>query len=1091
MEAIIRQQQTFIINCHGAKTLSRELCIFSKPFEPQSTDLLPRETIFHHLDHFQARHAVWIHGPAGAGKTAAMVGYLQARKTPYMWYQADVMDARIGVFFENLAPLADELALKHGIELPAYDDQTVDSLPVFCRNYFSQFFDLINDPIAMVFDNLHEVDENSDLYTALHIACHIAPEHIGFYFLSRLAPHKKFTRFLLSNKLGLIHWQALRFSPEETRVLAATVDRDAVVAGELVDEIHQRTDGWAALVRMWLQQFTMGLENPESCCKSIPKVILLYLEAEIFDALSEEDQRFLMATAILPFISPKMAQSAGDFSNLNETMSRLCKKQVLISHPSPNYQYHQLFREFLLQKAQEATGPKAANDMSRKAIGSFLNQGRYGEALEVINSTEHPQSSIRTIVTQVIDRLFEGDFEAWATALTTLSENDRDADPWLMLIHAISRMKLDTSMCKRLLERTYDAFEQSQSETGKLICLTGLFEATLTEGWDDPGPIDTLLNKVPEIDLQRVDPQITTMAEARLLKSVLIAITLRCPTPNELKKWEQRALAGIRNNARPKERSQIAFGLAWKNLLLGEAAVAKGFFDIACDSAKNENDTLPRAVAHKVWEAFYLWGEGRFDQGYAAGGEGLKLLDKKAGVSVLYYLDCIRIGCDLGSQQLKRARRMLKKLSKHVKSNDPVKSAVYNLLQSWAALNEGQVDVAIDHSQSAYQHAVDAGLPIFVALTQAVLALAHGLAGNLDQAQRNLVCAMAKSRKIGAKQIQYLCYLIDAEIQLGDKNQQTALEAVEKAYALGRREEYANTWLWRPEAMTRLCLKALEAGIETQYVQDLIRRRRLNPPNGYGDTRHWPWPIRIQTLNQFSVTVDEEEIGLFGRIKVPILLLKALIVKGIGGKPILVNDILPELWPDCNNVKAMNTFKTNLHRLRKILGYEDAVLVHKKKISLNPLICWVDIWEFDALLKEAEKSWKSAMVSGASKQQAIHLTQKVLMRLTSILLPELNDAWVIYYRNELKKRYLFILKQLCAHYESLSEWTMAIEAYNKGLSIYADEEDLYQCLMNCYNSAGLRSEAIGVFRFCSVMMTSNLGKPPSDKTKGIFKQALS
>jgi DNA-binding SARP family transcriptional activator len=130
-------------------------------------------------------------------------------------------------------------------------------------------------------------------------------------------------------------------------------------------------------------------------------------------------------------------------------------------------------------------------------------------------------------------------------------------------------------------------------------------------------------------------------------------------------------------------------------------------------------------------------------------------------------------------------------------------------------------------------------------------------------------------------------------------------------------------------------------------------------------------------------------------------------------------------------------------------------------------------------------------VSGGSKQQAIHLTQKVLMCLTSILLPELNDAWVIYYRSELKKRYLYILKQLCAYYESLSEWTMAIEVYNKGLSIYSDEEDLYQSLMNCYNSAGLRSEAIGTFRFCNVMITSNLGKPPSDKTKGIVKRVLS
>jgi DNA-binding SARP family transcriptional activator len=1071
--------------------LSRNLCVFSKPFEPQSTDLLPREAIYKKLDRFQTLHGVWIHGPAGAGKTAATVGYLQARQTAYVWYQVDVMDVKVGIFFRNLAQLADEPATKHSIELPVYDDQAAGSLSSFCGQFFSQFFELFNKPIAMVFDNLHEVDENADLYTALHVACDIAPEHVGFYFLSRLAPHKKFTRYHLSNQLGVIYWQDLRFALEETRLLAATVDRDGVVAAELVDQIHHRTDGWAAMVRMWLQHCAMGLENPQSCGNSIPKVILFYLEAELFDPLSQADQQFLLATAILPFISSETVQSAVDFSNVDETMSRLCKKQILVSHPSSNYQYHQLFREFLLQKAQEATEPKAAKEISSKAIGSFLSQGCYGEALEVISRTENQENIARTIVAQVIDRLFDGNFKSLAKALEPLGEDDTAADPWLTLIHAIRWMKLDVSLCKRLLEKSYEAFAQSKLDTGKMICLTALFEATLSEGWDRVGPVDTLLNKLPDIDICRVDPQITAMTEARLLKSVLIVMTLRRPDSNELKKREQRALAGIRNNARPKTRSQIAFGLAWKNLLLGEAAVAKGFFDIACDSAKNENEAPEPVVAHKAWEAFYLWGEGRFDQGYAASGKTLKLVDKKKDISAFYYLNCIRIACDLGSQQLKRARRALKKLQKGVKSDDHLKLALCDTLQSWAALQEGRVDMALDHTQSAYQHATSSGFAIVVALTQAVMALAYGLGGDMEQARRNLASAIAKSRKIGAKQIQYLCYLIDAEIQLGGENQQKALEPVEKALALGRRQEYTNTWLWRPEPIAKLYLKALEARIETQYVQGLIRQRRLYPPNDSGDTRHWPRPIRLQTLKQFSVTVDEKEIGLFGRIKVPIILLKALIVKGIGGKPISVDDILPELWPDCNPDKAMNTFKTNLHRLRKILGYEEAVLVNKKKISLNPVICWVDIWDFDTLLKEAEKAWKSARVSGGSKQQAIHLTQKVLMRLTTILLPELNDAWVIYYRSELKKRYLYILKQLCAYYESRSEWTMAIEVYNKGLSIYADEEDLYQCLMNCYSSAGLRSEAIGTFRFCNVMITSNLGKPPSDKTKGIVKRVLS
>jgi hypothetical protein len=978
------------INHSGVKKLSRNLCIFSKPFEPQSVDLLPRETIHKKLDHFQTLRGVWIHGPAGTGKTAAMVGYLEARQTPYLWYQVDVMDVQIEYFFNNLKPLADELAEKQKMELPVYDGQAASSFPLFCRQYFSQFFDLFKEPIAIVLDNLHEVDENSDFYTALHIASDIAPEHLRCFFLSRLAPHKKFARYHLSNKLGVIHWEELRFTLEETRLLAATVDNDTVVADELVEQIHQRTDGWAALVRMWLQHYTMGQENPQSCCKSIPKVILYYLEAEIFDSLSEKDQRFLLATAIFPFVSAETAQSVIDFPNMGETMSRLCKKQMIVLHQSSNYQYHKLFREYLIQKAQEALEPKTAKDIRRKAVSSFLNKGCYGEALEVIHYTKNQESVPRKIVTKVIDRLFDGDFQSLANKLPPLKENDTVADPWLMFIHGISRMKLDVSQCKRLLERSYEAFAQRKSETGKLITVAGLFETALSEGWDRVGDFDNLLNKLTEIDMQRVDPQLSALTEARLLKSVLIAMTLRGQNSNELKKWEQRALAGIRKNARAKTRSQIAFGLAWKNLLLGESAVAKGFFDIACDSARKETEAPATVVAHKVWEAFYLWGEGRFNQGYAAGGEGLKLLGQKKGMPAIYYLNCIRIACDLGSQRLKQARRELKKLSKDVENNDHLKMAVYGTLQSWAALKEDRIDIVIDHAQSAYQHATASGTSIAIALTQAVMALAYGLAGNMEQVRRNLASAIAKSRKIGAKQIQFLCYLIDAEIQLGDKRQKKSLGQLEKALALGCRQEYTNIWLWRPKAITKLCLKALEADIQTQYVQKLIRKRKLYPSIAFGDMRNWPFPIRIKTLKQFSVIVDEKEVGPFGRIKVPIFLLKTLIIKGLGGKAISVDDILPELWPDCNADKAMNTFKNNLHRLRKILAYEEAVLVNQKKICLNSVICWVDIWEFDALLKETEKSWKSAMVPDT----ACWRWHKQLVRLAVCMALIFRRAWL-------------------------------------------------------------------------------------------------
>ena len=46
---------------------------------------------------------------------------------------------------------------------------------------------------------------------------------------------------------------------------------------------------------------------------------------------------------------------------------------------------------------------------------------------------------------------------------------------------------------------------------------------------------------------------------------------------------------------------------------------------------------------------------------------------------------------------------------------------------------------------------------------------------------------------------------------------------------LGRQKGFTTLlYFWRPAVMASLCEKALEAGIEVDYVQNLIRKLKLN-----------------------------------------------------------------------------------------------------------------------------------------------------------------------------------------------------------------------------------------------------------------------
>lgn len=85
--------------------------------------------------------------------------------------------------------------------------------------------------------------------------------------------------------------------------------------------------------------------------------------------------------------------------------------------------------------------------------------------------------------------------------------------------------------------------------------------------------------------------------------------------------------------------------------------------------------------------------------------------------------------------------------------------------------------------------------------------------------------------------------------------------------------------------MARLCAKALDAGIEVEYVQELIRRRCLVPDNQYIYSEKWPWPLKIYTLGRFGIVKDGRH--LLSNVQFqrkakhrPVELLKAIIALG-------------------------------------------------------------------------------------------------------------------------------------------------------------------------------------------------------------------
>ncbi len=110
--------------------------------------------------------------------------------------------------------------------------------------------------------------------------------------------------------------------------------------------------------------------------------------------------------------------------------------------------------------------------------------------------------------------------------------------------------------------------------------------------------------------------------------------------------------------------------------------------------------------------------------------------------------------------------------------------------------------------------------------------------------------------------------------------------------------------------------------------------------------------IVIYTLGRFELVLDGAPLRFKGRAPMRALeLLSALI--SAGGRGVSVASLSDSLWPEADGFDAYRAFTTTLHRLRRLLRCQEAVRLCAGRLTLDPQLCRVDLWEFERALRAA------------------------------------------------------------------------------------------------------------------------------------------
>jgi hypothetical protein len=97
--------------------------------------------------------------------------------------------------------------------------------------------------------------------------------------------------------------------------------------------------------------------------------------------------------------------------------------------------------------------------------------------------------------------------------------------------------------------------------------------------------------------------------------------------------------------------------------------------------------------------------------------------------------------------------------------------------------------------------------------------------------------------RIKSYQLEFMYSLFRSQSEFDLKNEE-ALQLLHRAMSLGKKYQLFNSYWWNGSMMSELCVKALESSIETDYVQELIRKRNLIPENPPIHVQNWPWPLK-------------------------------------------------------------------------------------------------------------------------------------------------------------------------------------------------------------------------------------------------------
>lgn len=854
-----------------------------------------------------------------------------------------------------------------------------------------------------------------------------------------------------------------------------------------------------------------------------------YLADEVMARQSEDVADFLKKSAVLETITATdcdLLLERDDSRQMLELLERQNLFLIPLAGAGRSYRYHQLFREFLLDRlgAERHRWQRQAGIIAR-------DHGDLSTAVEYFRAAGTSQELLGIMKEAARQAFSQGRWQTVVRWLEAVAIKDLSDDPWLSLYRAkneIYQGRLDEA--EKWLNGTLLLFMDNGDEAG--LAESRLLQARILRC---RGRFENCIELLEQVTQQLPAEESARYFDLPLEKSTCLFFAGRFAEAEVV-------LTGALDAAK---RNNDKYAMAHLMEGLGHAYFGLGDYPKALQMYKRRFERLPEWFLPSYHMQDYIafiyldWGEWEQALNYAKRNEAIKGNLRLTDALPSTYIQLANIYLSRGDWQL--AEEYCNRAVNCVRENGGgIYSAISLSVKAECLSVQGRW---IEAQESAEQALAEARLynGAVEGLCQLLSGLSFIYAGDLQRGKELIAGAMRKFEQPGFKRGQYYGYAFLAWLYVNEGNPAEARRYTQKVLKLSAENNLLNVFLTHYELLQSVLELGMENGIEVRFVQRILARmgeramhlltqlaKHNNPKvrlqviaplaeirGSHADaiitylsddvnaevrqsarlaaqrvgiqaapveicTKLTTVSLQVNMLGSFKVFTQGTELGTTGwRTAKTHDLLAYLIHRG---EPVSRDRIQEDLWPDLAVENAANIFHVTLHRLRKMLAQascSDIVFYVDKHYGLQMDSFRCDTQRFQELAAAGFRKEPSPEERLAYLEQAAALYR-------GDYLEDLDYLWLLHYREKLKRLYAEIRMSLARHYLEIHSYAQAIAH----LHIVEEEdpfaEEAHALLMKAYVGQGSRTAAIRQYQKVETILKTELGLRPSMQLHNLY-----